>query len=215
MKKQALILALLASAAFSSSDEIFLFPKPEKRLSLYSYVQSHYTLKKDFPPLAPWITAGSSARFSMPLLHPSLIGILQGSIGSQGLDLQAEAQWTLFPDYNYQPAIGVLVNLAGGLDQKKSFYVSSHGSLFVIKTFVFNNGWIRALSPFVTPTVKWSQTKAAIAKKYQFHWDIPFGFFIQHTSNRFLSSGFLTGLSIIYKKNRGFSSLHTHVYIPF
>ena len=111
------------------------------------------------------------------------IGI-QGSIGSYGAILYVMSKWIPFPDYQWQPAIGLFADLFGGFQPDKNFTTGSHIQLLVKKTF--SHSYANQWSPYIAPILQMQ-----FIPTFQHHWIGTAGLKFYFAKTKWISSDWL------------------------
>ena len=211
MKKYLLFIFCIApsfslSLVFNpSTSNLSIFAQPEQlKLSFFTHIHTNYSFKTS---ASSWIEADVIADMRTSFFHPSLNFGLQSSLGSQGFLFHAIGQWVPYPDFDYQPAVGILANISTGISSSGHVYQFSYLQLLLGKTFPIDHGLIKSVTPYFIPLVQLETFS------FSFNWYAIAGFYIQHSQRNPLHSPIFTAFEGRY--NRSHISIHWHLLLPF
>lgn len=216
------LLALHPDPYFSLQKNTLPSLKQSEKANLYFFTRSqisHYFSDKTLTPY--WIETDVVGHFETPLFHPSFSFHLQSSLGSQGFLIHSIWQWVPFPDFGYQPTIGLLFDISTGLSSTKQFVLSSYLQLLLKKTFPINHKSIQNITPYLTPLIQYQHKICKTLKPTPltqcdnfFALSLITGFSIQYSSQNFFSSPLFFGFEGNYSHPSIFS-IRSYLLWPF
>ena len=198
MKMKIIFIFILGSSCFLTfarvNYPIFRTQKPSiliqpqsKYFSTLFNLESRFTYltNSETPPQKPnwisldWINSYELSPFSIQSLN---VGI-QTTTGSSGFIFHTVAKWIPFPDYNYQPAIGLFVDVYSGLSPQTEFLLGSNIQFLIQKNFKTHHPIVEDWGIYFAPLLRINDLNTSV-----------------HTMD------WITGLIFNVKKTRQFNS---------
>ena len=171
-----------------------LLLKPgKKELSFLVQSQSQYIFQpaSAFAGTEPWVKTNIIGFYESSFIRPSLNLGLQGSIGSSGGFIYVLGRWIPFPDFKYQPAVGLLSDIGAGFNARGSFQICSNIQFLLSKTFAVKHSYLKETLLYFSPL---AQMNIAPKTSSFFEWHLILGWQNRFLSQRLASSQFSIGL---------------------
>lgn len=137
--------AQISSPILRNKKPSILVPSQSRYLDLFISLESRWVFQNTAQKKSPNLTA----LIEQTWVDLNLIGVyevspfpidnlnihFQSSIGSDGLILYTGGKWIPFPDYQFQPAIGLLGDVYAGFTPQKKLTAGAHLQLLMQKNF--------------------------------------------------------------------------------
>lgn len=101
--------------------------------------------------VSEWLQTNVIASFESYYYMSSVNLGLQASLGSRGLIAYFTTRWVPFPDINYQPALGIVADVFGGVSAHGDFISGVNVQALLAKKFLTGFKIISSIVPYFTP----------------------------------------------------------------